>query len=114
MTKPGSSGGLALEKIGITPTNAETKKSQLYIQVPCYRSLYLLRMHTELTLPGEEDIYFGLDKHKHKRGELLVVEEGKGGSFTCVGGGKVGRGVFSLLWTLLRARLYCSFIGLCL
>ena len=49
-----------------------------------------------------------------KRGELLVVEEGKGGSFTCVGGGKVGRGAFSLLWTLLRARLYCSFIGLCL
>ena len=47
-------------------------------------------MHTELTLPGEEDIYFGLDKHKHKRGELLVVEEGKGevslvwGEATCL------------------------------
>ena len=83
--------------VRVSPTNAETKKSQLYIQVPCYRSLYLLRMHTELTLPGEEDIYFGLDKHKHKRGELLVVEEGKEGSFTCVGGGKVGRGAFSSL-----------------
>ena len=78
--------------VRVSPTNAETEKSQLYIQVPCYRSLYLLRMHTELTLPGEEDIYFGLDKHKHKRGELLVVEEGKGGSFTCVGG---RQGVFA-------------------
>ena len=49
-----------------------------------------------------------------KREVQWVVEEGKGGSFTCEGGGKVGRGAFSSSGALLRARLWCSFIGLCL
>ena len=49
-------------EVGVSPTNAETERNQLCIQVPCYRSLYLLRVHTDLILPGEEDIYFGLDR----------------------------------------------------
>ena len=64
--------------VRVSPTNAETKKSQLYIQVPCYRSLHLLRMHTKITFPGEVDIYFGLYKRKYRKGKLLVVGEGRG------------------------------------
>ena len=48
------------------------------IQVPCYRSLHLLRMHTKITFPGEVDIYFGLYKRKYRKGKLLVVGEGRG------------------------------------
>ena len=49
-----------------------------------------------------------------KRGELWIVEKGKKGKFHLCGERQGGQGSVLVIGALPRARLCCSFIGLCL